>query len=46
MLARFCATTHQLTDGRLEIGLGAGYLPGDSEALGLPFPALVNASTS
>jgi probable F420-dependent oxidoreductase len=38
-LARDVADVHRLTDGRLELGLGAGYLPGEFEAAGLPFGA-------
>ncbi|GIH15825.1 TIGR03621 family F420-dependent LLM class oxidoreductase [Rugosimonospora africana] len=36
-LARDVADTHRLTDGRLELGLGAGYVPREFEAAGLPF---------
>ena len=36
-LARDVADVHRLTDGRLELGLGAGYVPGEFEAAGLPF---------
>jgi probable F420-dependent oxidoreductase len=39
MLARLLATTDQLTDGRLEVGLGAGYIPADFHAVGIPFPS-------
>ena len=38
-LARDVADVHRLTDGRLELGLGAGYVPGEFEAAGLPFGA-------
>jgi probable F420-dependent oxidoreductase len=38
-LARDVADVHRLTDGRLELGLGAGYLPDEFEAAGLPFGA-------
>jgi probable F420-dependent oxidoreductase len=36
-LARDVADVHRLTDGRFELGLGAGYLPGEFEAAGVPF---------
>jgi probable F420-dependent oxidoreductase len=36
-LARDAAAVHRLTGGRLELGLGAGYVPGEFEAAGLPF---------
>jgi probable F420-dependent oxidoreductase len=36
-LARDVADVYRLTDGRLELGLGAGYVPGEFEAVGLPF---------
>lgn len=36
-LARDAADVHRLTDGRLELGLGAGYIPAEFEAVGLPF---------
>ncbi|MFC4030057.1 TIGR03621 family F420-dependent LLM class oxidoreductase [Streptomyces polygonati] len=36
-LARDVAAVHRLTDGRLELGLGAGYVPAEFEAVGLPF---------
>jgi probable F420-dependent oxidoreductase len=39
VLARDVAHTDQLTDGRLELGLGAGYLAAEFEAAELPFPA-------
>ena len=38
-LARDVADVHRLTDGRLELGLGAGYLPDEFEVAGLPFGA-------
>ncbi|WP_329390785.1 LLM class F420-dependent oxidoreductase [Streptomyces sp. NBC_01716] len=38
LLAREIATTDALTDGRLEIGLGAGYVAQEHERAGLPFP--------
>ena len=36
-LARDVADTYRLTDGRLELGLGAGYVPDEFSAAGLPF---------
>ncbi|MFF2525047.1 TIGR03621 family F420-dependent LLM class oxidoreductase [Streptomyces liangshanensis] len=36
-LARDVTDTQRLTDGRLELGLGAGYMPNEFEAVGLPF---------
>ncbi|MDF0531591.1 TIGR03621 family F420-dependent LLM class oxidoreductase [Tsukamurella sp. 8F] len=39
LLARDCATTDRLTGGRLEIGLGAGYVADEFEAAGLEFPS-------
>jgi probable F420-dependent oxidoreductase len=36
-LARDVADTHRLTDGRFELGLGAGYVPAEFEAAGRPF---------
>ena len=36
-LARDVADVYRLTGGRLELGLGAGYVPGEFEAYGLPF---------
>jgi probable F420-dependent oxidoreductase len=36
-LARDVADTHRLTDGRLELGLGAGYVEAEFAAAGLPF---------
>ena len=36
-LARDVADVHRLTDGRLELGLGAGYVPAEFEAAGVPF---------
>jgi probable F420-dependent oxidoreductase len=36
-LARDVADTYRLTDGRLELGLGAGYVPEEFTAAGLPF---------
>ncbi len=37
LLAREVATTDQLTGGRLELGLGTGYVKAEHEAAGLPF---------
>lgn len=37
LLARDIATVDQLTDGRIEIGLGAGYVQQEFEAAGVPF---------
>src|SRR5450631_3121696 len=37
LLAREIATLDQLSDGRVELGLGAGNWPGDYQQLGLPF---------
>lgn len=37
LLARDVAATDQLTDGRLEIGLGAGYMKSEFAAAGLPW---------
>ncbi|GGW44555.1 LLM class F420-dependent oxidoreductase [Streptomyces lucensis JCM 4490] len=37
LLAREVATTDALTGGRLELGLGTGYVPAEHEAAGLPF---------
>jgi probable F420-dependent oxidoreductase len=39
LLARDVASTDQLVDGRLEVGLGAGYAQQEYEAAGLPFPS-------
>jgi probable F420-dependent oxidoreductase len=36
-LARDVADVHRLTEGRLELGLGSGYVPAEFEAVGLPF---------
>lgn len=38
LLARDIGATDQLTDGRLEVGLGTGYLKSEFEAAGLPWP--------
>ncbi|MFF5439476.1 LLM class F420-dependent oxidoreductase [Streptomyces achromogenes] len=37
LLAREVATTDALTGGRLELGLGTGYVPAEHEAAGLPY---------
>ncbi|OLF12752.1 F420-dependent oxidoreductase [Actinophytocola xinjiangensis] len=37
LLARDIAGTDQLTDGRLELGLGAGYVKAEFDEAGLPF---------
>jgi probable F420-dependent oxidoreductase len=37
MLAKECATLDLLSDGRLELGLGAGWSVGDYDATGIPF---------
>ena len=37
LLAREVATTHDLTDGRLELGLGTGYVQAEHDTAGLPF---------
>lgn len=37
LLAREVATTDALTDGRLELGLGTGYVRSEHEAAGLPY---------
>ncbi|MEV6827455.1 LLM class F420-dependent oxidoreductase [Amycolatopsis sp. NPDC051102] len=39
LLAREVLGTDQFTDGRLELGLGAGYVEAEFEAAGLPFPS-------
>ncbi|WP_216212004.1 LLM class F420-dependent oxidoreductase [Amycolatopsis aidingensis] len=39
LLAREVAGTDQFTGGRLELGLGAGYVRSEFEAAGLPFPS-------
>ncbi|WP_158879540.1 TIGR03621 family F420-dependent LLM class oxidoreductase [Amycolatopsis anabasis] len=38
LLARDVAATDQLTGGRIELGLGAGYVRAEFEAAGMPFP--------
>src|SRR5205809_2963243 len=37
LLAREAATIDLLTDGRLELGMGAGYMKAEYEQAGLPF---------
>ena len=37
MLAKDLATLDMFSEGRLEVGLGAGWLQGEYEAIGLPF---------
>ena len=37
LLAREAATVDLLTDGRLELGLGAGHMKSEYDAIGLPF---------
>ena len=37
LLAREVTTTHDLTDGRLELGLGTGYVQAEHDTAGLPF---------
>ncbi len=37
MLAKDLATLDLFSDGRLEVGLGAGWLQGEYEAIGIPF---------
>lgn len=39
VLARDVTAADQLADGRLELGIGAGYLKADFEAAGLAFPS-------
>jgi probable F420-dependent oxidoreductase len=39
ILARDLASTDQLTDGRLDAALGAGYVKAEFDAAGLPFPS-------
>ena len=39
LLAQEAATVDVLTNGRLELGLGAGWLPSDYQQTGLPFAA-------
>lgn len=39
LLARDVAGLDQLTDGRVELGLGAGYVQAEFDAAGIPFPS-------
>lgn len=39
LLAREVTGTDQLTDGRLEFGIGAGYVEAEFDAAGIPFPS-------
>jgi probable F420-dependent oxidoreductase len=39
LLAREVTGTDQFTDGRLELGLGAGYVKAEFDEAGLPFPS-------
>jgi probable F420-dependent oxidoreductase len=39
LLARDVATLDAISDGRVELGLGAGHMPAEHAAVGLPFPA-------
>jgi alkanesulfonate monooxygenase SsuD/methylene tetrahydromethanopterin reductase-like flavin-dependent oxidoreductase (luciferase family) len=39
VLARIAATIDELSDGRLELGIGAGGHPAEHDAYGIPFPA-------
>lgn len=38
LLARDVAEVHELTDGRFELGLGAGWSAEEFETAGIPFP--------
>jgi alkanesulfonate monooxygenase SsuD/methylene tetrahydromethanopterin reductase-like flavin-dependent oxidoreductase (luciferase family) len=38
VLARMAATVSELSEGRLELGIGAGGHPAEHEAYGIPFP--------
>lgn len=46
LLAREAATCDQLTGGRLELGLGAGYVKAEHDAAGLPFASPADGSTT
>ncbi|GHF53355.1 LLM class F420-dependent oxidoreductase [Streptomyces mashuensis] len=39
LLARDVASTDQFIDGRMELGLGAGYVKAEYDAAGMPFPS-------
>ncbi|WP_157606561.1 TIGR03621 family F420-dependent LLM class oxidoreductase [Saccharomonospora cyanea] len=39
LLARDVASTDQLVDGRLDLGLGTGYVKEEFDAAGIPFPS-------
>ncbi|MGE7385237.1 LLM class F420-dependent oxidoreductase [Streptomyces sp. NPDC004126] len=39
LLARDVASTDQFIDGRMELGLGAGYVKAEFDAAGIPFPS-------
>lgn len=39
LLARDVASTDQLVDGRLDLGLGTGYVKEEFDAAGMPFPS-------
>jgi probable F420-dependent oxidoreductase len=39
LLARDIASTDQFVDGRLELGLGAGYVKAEFDDAGMPFPS-------
>lgn len=39
LLARDAATTDQFVDGRMELGLGAGYVKAEFDTAGIPFPS-------
>ena len=39
LLARDAAEVHRVSDGRLELGLGAGYVRAEFEAAEIPFPS-------
>ena len=38
LLARTAATVHEMSDGRAEVGMGAGWYVREHEAFGLPLP--------
>ena len=46
MLAKELATIDFFSGGRLEIGLGAGWLEGEYDAIGVPFDGPASASTA